>query len=78
LLGADDKAGIVEILAAVKYFLAHPEVARGDCWLAFGPDEGIGRGADQFDAPNLPVACAYTIGCGRVGHFEYETFNAAR
>ncbi len=49
LLGADDKAGIVEILAAVEYFLAHPEVARGDVWLAFGPDEEIGRGADQFD-----------------------------
>lgn len=61
LLGADDKAGIVEILAAVEYFLAHPEVARGDVWLAFGPDEEIGRGADQFDAPNFPVAFAYTI-----------------
>ncbi len=46
LLGADDKAGIVEILATVEYFLAHPEVARGDVWLAFGPDEEIGRGAD--------------------------------
>ena len=65
LLGADDKAGIVEILAAVEYFLAHPEVARGDVWLAFGPDEEIGRGADQFDAPNFPVAFAYTIDSGR-------------
>ena len=61
LLGADDKAGIVEILATVEYFLAHPEVARGDVWLAFGPDEEIGRGADQFDAPNFPVAFAYTM-----------------
>ena len=78
LLGADDKAGIVEILAAVEYFLAHPEVARGDVWLAFGPDEEIGRGADQFDAPKFPVAFAYTIDSGRVGHFEYETFNAAQ
>ncbi|EIT2384539.1 peptidase T [Enterococcus faecalis] len=78
LLGADDKAGIVEILAAVEYFLTHPEVARGDVWLAFGPDEEIGRGADQFDAPNFPVAFAYTIDSGRVGHFEYETFNAAQ
>ncbi|EGO9127358.1 peptidase T [Enterococcus faecalis] len=78
LLGADDKAGIVEILAAVEYFLAHPEVPRGDVWLAFGPDEEIGRGADQFDAPNFPVAFAYTIDSGRVGHFEYETFNAAQ
>lgn len=78
LLGADDKAGIVEILAAVEYFLAHPEVARGDVWLAFGPDEEIGRGADQFDAPNFPVAFAYTIDSGRVGHFEYEMFNAAQ
>ncbi|NSM30813.1 peptidase T [Enterococcus faecalis] len=78
LLGADDKAGIVEILAAVEYFLVHPEVPRGDVWLAFGPDEEIGRGADQFDAPNFPVAFAYTIDSGRVGHFEYETFNAAQ
>lgn len=78
LLGADDKAGIVEILAAVEYFLAHPKVPRGDVWLAFGPDEEIGRGADQFDAPNFPVAFAYTIDSGRVGHFEYETFNAAQ
>ncbi|WP_417638748.1 peptidase T [Enterococcus faecalis] len=78
LLGADDKAGIVEILAAVEYFLAHPEVARGDVWLAFGPDEEIGRGVDQFDAPNFPVAFAYTIDSDRVGHFEYETFNAAQ
>ena len=50
----------------------------GDVWLAFGPDEEIGRGADQFDAPNFPVAFAYTIDSGRVGHFEYETFNAAQ
>ncbi|MHC5228619.1 peptidase T [Enterococcus sp. LJL99] len=78
LLGADDKAGIVEILAAIDYLLAHPEIEHGDIHVAFGPDEEIGRGADLFDAPNFPVAFAYTIDSGRVGHFEYETFNAAQ
>ncbi|MBP2098488.1 peptidase T [Enterococcus rivorum] len=78
LLGADDKAGIVEILAAVDYLLAHPEIKHGDIWLAFGPDEEIGRGADRFDATNFPVEFAYTIDSGRVGAFEYETFNAAQ
>lgn len=78
LLGADDKAGIVEILDAVEYLLAHPEIKHGDIWVAFGPDEEIGRGADLFDAENFPVSFAYTIDSGRVGHFEYETFNAAQ
>lgn len=78
LLGADDKAGIVEILAAIDYLLAHPEIEHGDIHVAFGPDEEIGRGADLFDAPNFPVSFAYTIDSGRVGHFEYETFNAAQ
>lgn len=78
LLGADDKAGIVEILAAIEYLIAHPEIKHGDIHVAFGPDEEIGRGADLFDASNFPVAFAYTIDSGRVGHFEYETFNAAQ
>lgn len=78
LLGADDKAGIVEILDAVEYLLAHPEISHGKVLLAFGPDEEIGRGADRFDAANFPAAFAYTIDSGRVGCFEYETFNAAQ
>lgn len=78
LLGADDKAGIVEILEAIDYFLAHPEQKHGTILLAFGPDEEIGRGADRFDAANFPADFAYTIDSGRVGCFEYETFNAAQ
>lgn len=78
LLGADDKAGIVEILEAVEYFLAHPEQKHGLILMAFGPDEEIGRGADRFDAANFPADFAYTIDSGRVGCFEYETFNAAQ
>lgn len=78
LLGADDKAGIVEILAAMEYFLSHPEVPHGEIRLAFGPDEEIGRGADLFDAPHFRAAYAYTVDSGTVGHFEYETFNAAQ
>ncbi|MEI5994219.1 peptidase T [Candidatus Enterococcus mansonii] len=78
LLGADDKAGIVEILDAVEYLLAHPEIPHGKVLLAFGPDEEIGRGADRFDAENFPAKFAYTVDSGRVGCFEYETFNAAQ
>lgn len=78
LLGADDKAGIVEILSVLDYFISHPEEAHGDIWVAFGPDEEIGQGADYFDVSAFPAAFAYTIDSGRVGHFEYETFNAAQ
>ena len=78
LLGADDKAGIVEILGAMDYLIAHPEILRGDIWVAFGPDEEIGQGADHFDVSRFPAEYAYTIDSGRVGHFEYETFNAAQ
>lgn len=78
LLGADDKAGIVEILGAVDYLIAHPEIVRGDIWLAFGPDEEIGQGADRFDVASFPAQFAYTVDSGRVGSFEYETFNAAQ
>lgn len=77
LLGADDKAGIAEILAMLRYFKAHPSRNRGDIWIAFGPDEEIGRGADRFPIEKFPVRYAYTIDSGRVGNFEYETFNAA-
>lgn len=78
LLGADDKAGIAEIIEAVAYLLAHPEVPHGDVWIAFGPDEEIGQGADRFDVAAFPAAFAYTVDSGRVGSFEYETFNAAQ
>ena len=78
LLGADDKAGIVEILGAVDYFLANPTKEHGDIWVAFGPDEEIGQGADHFDVSTFPAEFAYTIDSGRIGHFEYETFNAAQ
>lgn len=78
LLGADDKAGIVEILEMLDYFIAHPEVEHGDIYVAFGPDEEIGTGADNFDVSYFPVDYAYTIDSGRIGHFEYETFNAAQ
>lgn len=77
LLGVDDKAGIVEIFHMLEQIKHWPKEQRGDVWVAFGPDEEIGRGADFFDAANFPVAYAYTIDSGRLGHFEYETFNAA-
>lgn len=77
LLGVDDKAGIVEIFHMLEQIKQWPKEQRGDVWVAFGPDEEIGRGADFFDAANFPVAYAYTIDSGRLGHFEYETFNAA-
>ncbi|MBL1228317.1 peptidase T [Enterococcus sp. BWB1-3] len=78
LLGADDKAGVAEIIEAVIYLLEHPEISRGDVWIAFGPDEEIGRGADRFDVAAFPATFAYTVDSGRVGSFEYETFNAAQ
>ncbi|MFD2729439.1 peptidase T [Enterococcus camelliae] len=77
LLGADDKAGIVEILHMLELVKQWPKEKHGDIWVAFGPDEEIGRGADLFDAEHFPVAYAYTIDSGRLGHLEYETFNAA-
>ena len=78
LLGADDKAGIAEIIDALRILQTMDAHKRGDVWVAFGPDEEIGTGADRFDAADFPVAFAYTMDSGRVGHMEYETFNAAR
>ena len=77
LLGADDKAGIAEIFAMLRYFTTNPHLSRGDIWVAFGPDEEIGRGADRFPISHFPVDYAYTVDSGRIGNFEYETFNAA-
>jgi len=78
LLGADDKAGLVSILEACLYLMAHPEIPHGDIWLAFGPDEEIGKGAHRFKAERMPAKFAYTLDSGVVGKLEYETFNAAR
>lgn len=77
LLGADDKAGIAEIMTALEYLIAHPEIKHGKIRVAFGPDEEIGRGADHFDAPGFATDFAYTMDGGPVGELEYESFNAA-
>jgi tripeptide aminopeptidase len=77
LLGADDKAGIVEIIEALLYFIAHPEVKHGEIRVAFGPDEEIGRGANLFDAKDFRAKYAYTLDGSVLGELEYESFNAA-
>lgn len=77
LLGADDKAGIAEILSAIDHLLAHPEIPRGDVWVGFTPDEEIGRGADRFPLDRFPAKWAYTVDGGELGELEYENFNAA-
>lgn len=77
LLGADDKAGIAEILTAIDYLLAHPEIPRGDVWVGFTPDEEIGRGADRFPLDRFQARWAYTVDGGELGELEYENFNAA-
>lgn len=77
LLGADDKAGIVEIIEAVLYFISHPEVKHGELRIAFGPDEEIGRGANLFDAKGFRAKYAYTLDGSVLGELEYESFNAA-
>ena len=78
LLGADDKAGIVEIVEAVKYLSEHPEIEHGDIRVAFGPDEEIGRGADHFDAKGFGTEYAYTMHGSVLGELQYESFNAAQ
>ncbi|MNH02906.1 Peptidase T [compost metagenome] len=77
LLGADDKAGIAEILSAVAQLQANPEIPRGDLWLGFTPDEEIGRGANLFPLDRFPARWAYTVDGGELGELEYENFNAA-
>ncbi|WP_368203255.1 peptidase T [Aeromonas sp. R5-1] len=77
LLGADDKAGIAEILTAVEYLQAHPEIPRGDVWVGFTPDEEIGRGTDRFPLERFPAKWAYTVDGGELGELECENFNAA-
>lgn len=78
LLGADDKAGIVEIIEAVKYFKENPEIEHGTVKIAFGPDEEIGRGADYFNVERFAADFAYTMDGGVVGELQYESFNAAQ
>lgn len=77
LLGADDKAGIVEIMSAVEFLINNPEIKHGRVRLAFGPDEEIGVGADRFDVDHFDADFAYTIDGGPVGELQYESFNAA-
>lgn len=77
LLGADDKAGIAEILATVEYFQEHPEVKHGDIRIGFNPDEEIGLGAHKFDVEKFAADWAYTMDGGAVGELEFENFNAA-
>ena len=77
LLGADDKAGIAEILTAIDHLQAQPEIPRGDIWVGFTPDEEIGRGANLFPLERFPAKWAYTVDGGELGELEYENFNAA-
>ena len=77
LLGADDKAGIAEIMAMAEYLLTHPEIIHGKIRIGFTPDEEIGAGADYFDVKLFGADYAYTVDGGRLGELEYENFNAA-
>ena len=77
LLGGDGKAGICEIMEALRYLKEHPEIKHGKIMCAFGPDEEIGVGADHFDVSQFPVDFAYTMDGESLGQLEYETFNAA-
>ena len=77
LLGADDKAGIAEIITAVEYLIEHPEVPHGTIKIGFTPDEEIGRGPNHFDVKKFGADLAYTMDGGAIGEIEYENFNAA-
>lgn len=77
LLGADDKAGIAEIISAIDYLKQHPEIKHGDIRIAFNPDEEIGKGAHKFDVERFGADWAYTMDGGEIGELEFENFNAA-
>lgn len=77
LLGADDKAGVAEIMAMTEYLLEHPEIPHGKVRVGFTPDEEVGAGADYFDVKLFGADYAYTVDGGRIGELEYENFNAA-
>lgn len=76
LLGADDKAGIAEIMTAMEYLINHPEIKHGDIKVGFTPDEEIGEGADHFNVKDFAADFAYTMDGGSIGELEYENFNA--
>jgi tripeptide aminopeptidase len=76
LLGADDKAGVAEIMTAASYLMAHPEIAHGTVRIAFTPDEEVGRGTAHFDVARFGATCAYTMDGGRRGEIEIESFSA--
>jgi len=77
LLGADDKAGVAEIMTAIEYLVSNPDVKHGSIKVGFTPDEEIGRGADKFDVKKFGADFAYTVDGGEIGELEYENFNAA-
>ncbi|MGV6828166.1 MAG: peptidase T [Flavobacteriales bacterium] len=77
LLGADDKAGVAEIISAMEYLIQHPEIKHGTIRIGFTPDEEIGRGAHKFDVKKFGADWAYTMDGSQVGELEYENFNAA-
>ena len=76
LLGADDKAGVAEIMAAAEYLMLHPEIPHGTIRIGFTPDEEIGRGANHFDVGRFGAVCAYTLDGGGAGELEWESFAA--
>ena len=76
LLGADDKAGVAEIVAAAEWLMTHPDIRHGRVRIAFTPDEEIGRGADHFDVARFGAICAYTLDGGGLGELEFESFSA--
>ncbi|HBH13263.1 MAG: Tripeptide aminopeptidase [Clostridiales bacterium 38_11] len=78
ILGADNKAGIAEIMTATEYLINHPEIKHGTIKIAFTPDEEVGRGTINFDLEKFAADFAYTIDGGEIGELEYETFNAAQ
>lgn len=78
LLGADDKAGICEIVSAMEYLIQHPEIKHGKIRVCFTPDEEIGRGAHKFDVAKFGAEWAYTMDGSQIGELEYENFNAAK
>jgi len=77
LLGADNKAGVTEIMTAMAYLIKHPEIKHGKVRVAFTPDEEIGRGPHKFDVARFAAKYAYTVDGGKLGELEYESFNAA-
>ncbi|MGC7872302.1 peptidase T [Desulfosporosinus sp. SYSU MS00001] len=77
LLGADDKAGIAEVMTAIDYLQSHKEISHGMICIAFTPNEEVGRGADYFDVQRFGAEFAYTVDGGAIGELEYENFNAA-